>query len=155
MTIDTRSETRFGDIRAEILPFATHLAAERKSPRTIESYRETLTQLGDYLVAHGMPCAVSAIRREHVEGYLLDLTKRGRSSATVSLRFRALRPFFRYMIDEGELGTSPMARMKQPTVSTDPVPVLTRDQMKAMEKACAGTEFDDRRDLALLHMYLD
>ena len=148
-------ETRFGDIRAEVEPFSTHLAAEHKSPRTIESYRETLNQLGTYLVAHGMPCAVSAIRREHIEAYLLDLSNRGRSPSTVALRFRALRPFFNYMIDEGEIAVSPMAKMHAPAVAIQPVPVLSPDQIAAMVKACAGADFDARRDLALLLIYFD
>lgn len=148
-------ETRFGDIRAEIQPWSTHLQAEHKSPRTIESYADSLRQLGDFLVAHGMPCAVSAIRREHIEAYLLDLSTRGRSPATVALRFRSLRPFWGFMIDEGEITVSPMAKMRAPKVAVDPVPVLSHEQITAMVKACGGTEFDDRRDLALLLMYFD
>ena len=148
-------ETRFGDIRAEIQPWSTHLQAEHKSPRTIESYADSLRQLGDFLVAHGMPCAVSAIRREHIEAYLLDLSTRGRSPATVALRFRSLRPFWNYMIDEGEITVSPMVKMRAPNVAVDPVPVLSHEQITAMVKACSGTEFDDRRDLALLLMYFD
>lgn len=148
-------ETRFGDIRAEIQPWSTHLQAEHKSPRTIESYADSLRQLGDFLVAHGMPCAVSAIRREHIEAYLLDLSTRGRSPATVALRFRSLRPFWGFMIDEGEITVSPMAKMRAPKVAVDPVPVLSHEQITAMVKACSGTEFDDRRDLALLLMYFD
>ena len=148
-------ETRFGDIRAEIQPWSTHLQAEHKSPRTIESYADSLRQLGDFLVAHGMPCAVSAIRREHIEAYLLDLSTRGRSPATVALRFRSLRPFWGFMIDEGEITVSPMAKMRAPNVAVDPVPVLSHEQITAMVKACGGTEFDDRRDLALLLMYFD
>jgi site-specific recombinase XerD len=148
-------ETRFGDIRAEVQPWSTHLQAEHKSPRTIESYADSLRQLGDFLAAQGMPCQAAAIRREHIESYLLDLSNRGRSAATVALRFRSLRVFFNYMVDEGEITVSPMAKMHAPTVPVDPVPVIDHDQMEAMVKACSGTDFDDRRDLALLLFYYD
>ena len=155
MTVETSTETRFGDIRAEVGPWSTHLQAEHKSPRTIESYADSLRQLGDFLASKGMPTQASAVRREHLEAFLLDLTNRGRSPATVALRFRSLRPFFAYLIEEGEITVSPMARMKQPAVAVDPVPVLTHEQITAMIKACSGTEFDDRRDLALLLLYFD
>ena len=131
-------ETRFGDIRAEVGPWSTHLQAEHKSPRTIESYVDSLRQLGDFLVAAGMPCHASAIRREHIEAYLLDLSNRGRSAATVALRFRSLRVFFNYMVDEGEIGTSPMAKMHAPVVPVDPVPVIDHDHIEAMVRACSG-----------------
>ncbi len=39
---------------------------------------------------------------------------RGRPAATVALRFRRLRVFFNYMVDEGEISTSPMAKMHAP-----------------------------------------
>ncbi len=155
MTEQTTTGTRFGDVRAEVEPWTTHLRAEHKSPRTIESYADSLRQLGDFLADRGMPTQASAIRREHVEAFLLDLTERGRSPATVALRFRSLRPFFAYMIEEGEITLSPMARMKQPAVAVDPVPVLTQEQIAALVRACGGTEFEDRRDLALLLLYFD
>lgn len=148
-------EIRFGDIRAEIQPWSTHLQAEHKSPRTIESYADSLRQLGDFLAARGMPCQALAIRREHLEAYLLDLSNRGRSAATVALRFRSLRVFWNYMVDEGEISVSPMAKMHAPRVPVDPVPVIDHDQIAAMVKACGGTDFDDRRDLALLLFYYD
>jgi site-specific recombinase XerD len=153
--METGSAVRFGDIRAEIEPWTTHLRAEHKSPRTIESYAETLGQLGDFLVNRGMPTQASAIRREHIEAFFLDLTDRGRSPATVALRFRSLRPFFNYMVGEGEIDRSPMARMHAPNVPVDPVPVLSHEQITALVKACGGTGFEDRRDLALLLMYFD
>jgi site-specific recombinase XerC len=148
-------ETRFGDIRAEVQPWSTHLQAEHKSPRTIESYADSLRQLGDFLSAQGMSCHAAAIRREHIEAYLLDLSSRGRSAATVALRFRSLRVFWNYLVDEGEITVSPMAKMHAPSVPIDPVPVLDHDKIAAMVKACGGTDFDDRRDVALLLFYYD
>ena len=155
MAVETSTETRFGDIRAELQPWSTHLQAGRKSPRTIETYADSLRQLGDFLVAQGMPCAVSAIRREHIEAYLLDLTNRGRSPGTGLVRYRALRVFFNYMVDEGEIAVSPMARMHAPSVPSDPPPIVTHEQIAAFVKACSGTDFDSRRDLALLLFYYD
>lgn len=155
MTVGVGPDVRFGDIRGEIEPWTTHLRAERKSPRTIESYADSLRQLGGFLASRGMPTKASAIRREHLEAFFLDLSERGRSAATVALRFRSIRPFFAYLVDEGEIGVSPMAKLHAPAVPVDPVPVLSPEQIRAFEKACAGTEFDDRRDLALLLLYYD
>ena len=48
-----------------------------------------------------------------------------------------------------------MARMHAPNVPVDPVPVIDQDGIAAIVKACAGTTFDQRRDMALLLFYYD
>jgi site-specific recombinase XerD len=153
--VDAPLPLLFGDIRDELSRFADHLRAERKSPRTVESYGESAAQFVAYLVEHGLPTRPDAIRREHVEGYLRDLTERERSAATVALRFRSLRVLFNWLVDEQELAESPMARVKAPTVALQPVPVLSADHVRAMLRACAGRDFDDVRDAALLLVYFD
>jgi site-specific recombinase XerD len=145
----------FGDIRDELRRFDKHLAAERKSVRTAESYRESVAQLADYLGASGMPLAASSIRREHIEAFLADLSARGRSPATVALRYRSLRVFFRWLEEEGETSDSQMRKMKAPTVPVQPVPVLADGQIRAMLRAAVGSGFDERRDTALVLLFYD
>ena len=146
---------RFGDLRDELPRFRDHLEAERKSPRTVESYAESAAQLAAFLVAHGMPTQANALRREHVEAYLRELGATGRSPATIALRYRSLRVLFGWLADEGEIETSPMARMRPPQVAVHPVPVLSVDDMRALLRKCAGTEFGARRDTALALLLYD
>ncbi len=155
MTTEMLPELKFGDIRAEVPRFVRHLEAERKSERTIESYSESVHQLISFLESHGMPLAASAIRREHIEAYESDLTAKGRSGATVALRYRSLRVFFNWLLDEDEIKVSPMARMSAPSVALQPVPTLDQDQIRALVKACAGPEFEDRRDAAIILLFYD
>lgn len=143
------------NIRAEIPRFQTHLQAEHKSPRTIESYTESVAQLVEFLVGAGMPLDPRAIRREHIEAFLVDLTTRGRSPATAALRYRSLRVFFRYLADEDVVAESPMAKMSAPKAAIHPVPVLDESAIKGMLKAADGKDFDSRRDAALITLYFD
>ena len=53
-----------GTLRAELPDYRQHLEAERKSPRTIESYDESVAQLADFLRRAGMPQDARAIHRE-------------------------------------------------------------------------------------------
>lgn len=145
----------FGDIRDELGRFRKHLIAERKSPRTVESYGESVEQLARYLEAQGMPLAASGIRREHIESFLADLSATGRSAATVALRYRSIQVFFRWLEDEGEISDSPMRKMKAPNVPVQPVPVLTETQIKAMLATAKGASFDERRDTALMLLFYD
>ena len=48
-----------------------------------------------------------------------------------------------------------MVDMHPPIVPEQPVPVISRDQLAALIKACTGTTFADRRDLALVRLFID
>jgi site-specific recombinase XerD len=155
MAAQTPSAVRFGDIRTEVARFGDHLRAENKSPRTIESYLESVAQLIGFLLGKGMPLHATGIRREHIEAYLNDLTDRGRSPATRALRYRSIRVFFGWLVDEDEVPANPMQKMAPPKVEEVPVPALTNGQITDMLKAAAGTDFEARRDTALLRFYFD
>ena len=101
-----------------------------------------------------MPTEVTSITREHVEAFMEHLLET-RSPATASNRYRALKRFFGFLVEEGELTSSPMERMKPPMVPEVPPPVLTEDQLKALLKACAGKTFEDKRDTALVRCFID
>lgn len=75
--------------------------------------------------------------------------------ATASNRFRALQQFFKFAVEEGEIDRSPMERMHRPAVPVTPVPVLSTDELKALLAACAGKEFEDKRDTAIVRLFVD
>jgi site-specific recombinase XerD len=102
-----------------------------------------------------MPAAVGSITREHVEAWLAELRDQGRAASTISTRYKALRVFFGYLEEEGEVQASPMARMSPPQVPDVLVPVLTDDDLRKLLKATEGREFEDRRDHAILRLFLD
>src|SRR5687768_14358871 len=80
-----------------------HLRAQRASPATISTYGAAVAQLTDFLGSRGMPTSPASITREHVEAfitYLLEIRK----PATAHNRYRALRSFFSWLLEEGEIG---------------------------------------------------
>ena len=98
----------------------------------------------------GCPGAVDAIHREHVESYIEDQLARHKPS-TALVRYKSLQQFFRWCVDEGEIVSSPMERMKPPKVSSTPPDVLKPAEVKSLLDACAGAAFEDRRDTAIDH----
>ena len=155
MTMSTTDTLVFGTIRGEVDGFRLSLGAGNKSPRTIQSYIETVNQLGSYLIAAGMPTAVENIRREHIEAYIRDLIDKGRSEATVGLRYRSLRVFFNFLADEEIIPVSPMAKMHSPKISLQPVPIISIEDVKKLFATCSGKSFEDRRDAAILILMFD
>jgi site-specific recombinase XerD len=146
------------DVRIDIptlLPsWQRSLRAACRSPRTVQSYTEAAEQLSDFLVRKGMPTAVTSIAREHVEAFIEDLDTRFKP-ATVGVRFRSLQQLFRWMLEEGEIERDPMERMRSPKVPEDPPAVLSDAELRALLRACEGTDFASRRDTAILRTFID
>ena len=80
LTSSTNADTAVGAIIRLTQSWAISLSAENRSPRTIGGYTETLGQFVTFLTERGMPLTVAAIRREHVETYLIDVLTRHRPS---------------------------------------------------------------------------
>ena len=82
-----------------------------------------------------------------------QLSKHKASSAAT--RYRSLQAFFKWLVVEGEIQESPMARMRPPAIPDEPPPLLSDDSIRRLLRACAGRSFEDRRDTALIRVLLD
>jgi site-specific recombinase XerD len=146
--------TSVGDIDALAASFARYLRASNRSPRTIRTYGEAVEGFSRFLDERGMPRHVLAIRREHVEAYVESILARW-TAATALNRYQGLRQFWNFLVEDGEITESPMARMRPPKVPEAPPPVLTDDELRALLKAAEGSTFEQRRDTALLRVLID
>jgi site-specific recombinase XerD len=150
------------DRLADLLPdWEVHLRAKGRSKQTIASYLVIGRAFEAYLTEKGMPTSAAAIAREHVEHYLADLHDRVKKSgepispATVAKHYRSLQQLFRWLVDDGEIARSPMERMTPPAVPEQPVPVLTVDELERLLASCRGQSFENRRDEAIIRLFLD
>jgi site-specific recombinase XerC len=124
------------------------------SPRTIRAYTDDAALFAAFLADKGMPTAAASIRREHVEAFIAAKLERTAPSSAAT-RYRSLQQFFRWIDDEGEINGSPMAKMRRPIIPEAPVPVLSDDDIKRLLDSCAGRDFRNRRDLAIIRLFLD
>ena len=92
--------------------------------------------------------------REHIETYVVDQVERYRPK-TAQIRYGDLQQFFRWAVEERESDSSPMTNMKRPHVPEEPPPVLTEGQLRALLKTCNSTGFEDRRDAAIIRLFVD
>jgi site-specific recombinase XerD len=142
-----------GDLGANAGSFARHLRASNLAPRTVKTYLEGVERLATYLSAHGMPTDLAAIHREHIEAWIEDLLKTGRPASAAN-RFRSAQQFFRWAEEEGEVTTSPMARMRPPKVPDTPPDVMRIDDLRRIVAAATGPSFEERRDEAILRLFI-
>jgi site-specific recombinase XerD len=124
------------------------------SPNTTRVYLRAAGQLLDFLAAKHPGVDVGNLGREHVEDFLTAYSE-GRSPATLSLTYRALQQWFTWLVEEDELDDDPLRRIAPPIVPEQPVPVLTDEQLTALLASCAGRRQVDRRDIAIIRLFLD
>lgn len=131
-----------------------HLQALNRSPRTIGNYLATLEHFTAWCAANDRPTDPRAQRRDDVAAWIVSQLEHGKSSSALS-RYRCLQQWFRWLGDEGEIDASPMAKLKPPTSRDVPPEVLTDSQLTAVIEACRGSHWLDRRDTAIVRLFLD
>jgi site-specific recombinase XerC len=146
--------TSVGELSGLLPSWRLHLEAANLSPRTIRAYTDDGALLAAFLADKGMPTVAGNIRREHVEAFIAaELERTAPSSAAT--RYRSLQQLFNWLDEEGEITGSPMAKMRPPKIPEKPVPVLPDDDIRRLLDSCAGKDFRDRRDLAIIRLFLD
>jgi site-specific recombinase XerD len=139
----------------QLLPsWRRHLRAANYSPKTIASYLGGAERLLQFLRDRGMPIEAGSITREHLESFIEDQLERFRPS-TAATRYRDIQQFFKWLVDEGEVSVSPMAKMRSPKLEERPVPIISMDNLQALFRTCEGRSLEDRRDAALLRTLLN
>ena len=143
-----------GGLASLIESWGLHLALGR-SDLTRQNYMAAAEQFIGYLGAQGMPTQAEHVRREHVESFLVALQRSGKAPATVANRYRALKLFFDWLVEDGEVRESPMRNMRPPRVPEPSTPVLDADDLRRLLGVCKGKTFEHVRDTALLRLLID
>lgn len=157
----TDAAADFGELATLLSDWQRHLRAVNLAPSTIGRYHTDARMLLDYLTARGMPTRADAITRDHLEAFFADMADRPSprggtlSPATVARTYRSVQQLWRWLLDEGEVTSSPFERMRPPQVPEQPVPVLSDDELRRLLDVCKGTRFEDRRDTALIRTLAD
>lgn len=156
--------------------FARSLARRGRSKSTLEIYRKSYAGFWYWALAAGLPADPSKIKRQDVNRWTdaqlaAPLTRNGRivydvdpetgekvarqvQPNTVRIRWQNLRPFFTWWAKEMD-EPNPFDDADVPRLEETAIPVIPLDNLRAMLKACAGKDFEDRRDTAIIRFLLD
>jgi site-specific recombinase XerD len=141
-----------GGLQPEISSFRLHLAAEGKAAATVRTYTEAVQWFAAARLLAGTRCSRwEEAGRQDVQEWIVWLLGRY-SAAYASNQFRVLQQFFKWLAAEEEI-PDPMARLRPPPVPDKPVPVFTGDELRQLERACAGRGFQERRDAAVIAVF--
>jgi len=148
----TRRSTAPEPDLAVLLPsWELHLRAERKSPQTVKTYGDGVRRYLGYCADQGL----STLDRTSLASFIASVLDAGAEPATARSRHLSVRRFTTWLLEEGEIDHDPFVGLRPPKLDVRVVEPLSDDQLRALLKACAGTEFRDRRDEAVLRLMLE
>ena len=146
--------TEYGTLEILIPSWERSLRAGNKAPRTIRSYGDSARSFEVFSREKLGIATADRVTRETVETFIEDQLSRFKPT-TAAVRYRSLQQFFKWLMEEGEITANPMARMKPPIVPDVPVPVVSDTDLKKLLKACDGKTYEDRRDTAIIRVFID
>lgn len=125
-----------------------------KQPRTVRLYLEEVHRFVKWLGAHDRTTDLHDVGRDDIVAWVADLRGHGLSASTIRSRWIALRSLYRWATAEEIIEENPIATIVVARADEPPPDVLDDETIKALLKACAGTTFNDRRDMALFRFML-
>ncbi|GLW33292.1 tyrosine-type recombinase/integrase [Actinoplanes regularis] len=99
--------------------------------------------------ASGDPTLVTKGNIESFQVWMIET----RSAATALNKHKGLQQFFRYLVEEGEIGVSPMERVRQPKTPQKLVPIMGDGDTKKLLDSTRGKSFAALRDEAIIRLY--
>ncbi len=129
------------------------LRSAGRSPRTIDSYLESLRSFVAFTVDRGASAPPDEVTRAEVEAWIVELLDT-RSAATARLRFASFKQFCRWCVREGEMATDPTDGMAPPAQPTREVPVIDSEDLTRLLDSIDTTTFEGRRDAAIIWVLL-
>jgi site-specific recombinase XerD len=111
--------------------FLQHLATDRgASPYTQRNYRQAVAEFSSWHQEdRQQPPPWETLQRDDFRSYLRYLGRHELGRAAIQLRFSALRTFYRFMVRQGALATSPIKNLALPKMGKRLPKFLTLQQM--------------------------
>jgi len=131
------------------------IRARNLSEETAQKYTTAGCLFDAFVADRATMRHLGQVTKADVEDWVISLHAARLKPSTVSNRYRSLQQFFRWAVEEEEIERSPMDRMKAPAVPDVPVPVIGEDDLRVLMKSLEGRTFRDRRDNAIIRLFLD
>jgi len=137
------------DLDALLPSWELSMRAERKAASTITSYTRGVRSFLSWCTDNGHP---RDLDKTLAKMWIADLLDAGAEPSTATARQLGLRRYAAWLEDEGEIPDDPLLGLKSPKIDKKVTESLTDDELRRLIKACAGKEFLDRRDEAIVRL---
>lgn len=130
--------------------FIAFLRVERGlSENTVESYRRDLSGFLNFIGEKGLPPL--EITQDQIGPYISLLGQR-LSARSIARNISALKTFFRFLVSEGKIETSPARLLETPRAGQRLPGVLTRQEVESLLAQPKGVDPRGLRDLAMIEV---
>ena len=132
--------------------YINYLEAERNaSPYTVRNYTADLMGFFDFVRTYGIS-SLKAVDRLTVRDYLAHLMKKGFVKASIARKLSATRSFYRYLLQEGLIETSPVATTSSPKLDKRLPSFLTLEEIRRLLETPDSSTPQGQRDRTLLEL---
>ena len=154
MTTALRTPTE--ERQALLESFEISLDAAGLSPATLRLYTHGVRKLYAFLDRIGLDALLSSISAEHLREWLRSERQAGAAPATLDALHRAMRRFWKFLAEEGEVTENVALRVPAPKLDVKLVDALTSEQIAALFKVCRKDKNTlGKRDEAIMAALLD
>lgn len=130
------------------------LNADGYAKSTRVSYPIGLSKLAGWMAEQHPGLGPAEVTRAHIRAWIVH-TRDTTSTGSARTWFAAVRHFMRWMVAEGERVDEPTELIRTPPPNQPTTPVLSLDQIRALLATCTGRTFAERRDAAIIYVFLD
>jgi len=132
--------------------YINYLQVERNaSPYTVRNYTTDLLGFFDFLRGQKLS-SLKEVDRHTLRDYLSYLMEQGFVKASIARKLSAIRSFYRYLLREEIIATSPLATTSSPKLDKRLPSFLTIDEMKRLLETPDSATPQGQRDRAFLEL---
>jgi integrase/recombinase XerD len=138
----------------QVSAFLSHLRSERGlATNTVNAYRADLIQLTAILTKSSRSLNWARLTEGRLQDYTIELVDRGYTQSSVARKIAAVRSFFQFLAEEGEIAKSPANKLRARRQGRPLPDVLTEENVVAILKAASeGAGAEGVRDRAMLEL---
>jgi site-specific recombinase XerD len=137
--MSTQPDSAICNLQSAIRDFLSHLRAQDRSPHTLSAYQSDLAHFFAWLSHQiGRDIPPVEVTPFDLQSYRDHLVAEGARPATVNRRLAALRAFFAYLMEKGEIATSPAARIRAVRQTRQVPRALTPQEVYRLRREAAA-----------------
>ena len=137
--------------------YARSLARRKRSPTTTKAYHKSYVRFWRWALSNGTDPDPAEVSYRTINAWTDHLGEEV-SPGTVAILWRNLRPFFSWWAKEVDADTPPSESVHPRDVPGIPetlVRIVDLDDVRKLLAVCSGKGFDDRRDNAVIRVFVD
>ena len=138
-----------GSLIEEFLNYLKNV--KNTSDNTVLSYKRDLLRFADFLGYRGIK-SVLDITEDCVFDYESSLRDENFSAATITRHNAALKSFFRYLLENGNIDDNPAEKLKSPKIQKKDIRILSTVEIENLLSQDFGDDAKGKRDRAILEL---